>query len=125
MLVRSFWKNCNAGPDDAPRDAVWVEATPTEAGSAVFPRLSAEQIAKSRKLANGSGDIADRMDKPGLTFCFLVATDLSFIHPHQVHYPVHQLWNAYSPFRAMPEQTVQSLDDLRHLELPQVAEEQE
>ncbi len=122
MVVRFFWKDCH----DCNGDALWVEATAIEAGSQVFPRLSAEQIIASRKLAGESGHLAaSMMGKPGLTFCFLVSKDLSVIRPCQVHYPVHNMWNAYSPFREMSERTVQSLDELRHIDLPQYAEEHE
>ncbi len=122
MLVRLFWKECERCDHV---DALWVEATAAEAGSAIFPRLSSEQIIQSRKVAGRTGHLARMTGKPDLTFCFLVANDLSSIHPHEVHYPFHQLWNAYSPFRDMPERTIRSLDELRDIALPTVSEDED
>ncbi len=115
MVIRFFWKNCRF----CDGDALWVEATKAEAAWFVFPRLSEEDISQSKQFAKESGHLAEMMGgRPNLTFCFLVAKDLSFIRPFQVHYPVHQLWNAYSPFQKISEMTVANLDAVRGIELP-------
>ena len=119
MLVRFFWRNCDLY-GLCHGDALWVEATASEAESEVFPHLSEEAISESRKLAKKSGHLAaSLMGRPDLTFCFLVSKDLSFIHPFHVHYPVHQLWNAYSPFRTMPDINVKTLGELSEIHVPQ------
>ena len=62
--------------------------------------------------------MAESLGCPARAFCFLIARDLSTIDPFPVHYPVHQLWNAYSPFELMPARVVTRLEELRSLELP-------
>ncbi len=114
MVVRLFWKNCFL----CERDALWVEATADEAEADIFPRLGGEVIAESRTLAEQSGPLASSLGRPGLTFCFLVSKDLSLIRPFHVYYPFHQLWNAYSPFRARPEVRIETLDECRDIVLP-------
>jgi hypothetical protein len=81
-----------------------VEATQAEA--AVFPHLHAEAVTESRSLAEQYVGLAQRLGTPPRPFCFLVARDLSFVEPRPVHYPFHQLWNAYSPFRTMADRSM-------------------
>jgi hypothetical protein len=50
--------------------------------------------------------------------CFLVARDLGFIHAFHAHYPFHQLWNAYSPFRDVPDTTIETLRQISALPKP-------
>jgi hypothetical protein len=50
--------------------------------------------------------------------CFLVSRDGAVIEAHPWHYPFSGLWNAYSPFRAIPETVMASLADLRALPTP-------
>jgi len=116
MLVRWFWPASHASEDKA--HAFWVEATQAEAEAAIFPHLSADVIAESRRLAKECAGIAKHLGDPPRPFCFLVARDLGHINPYVVHYPFHQLWNAYSPFREMPEQHIAGLEELRELECP-------
>ncbi len=121
MQVRCYWPKCtNRGNStDAPAvDAFWVEATQEEAQSSVFPLLTAQQITESRRLAEQFGDVAKALGAPARAFCYLVACDLSSVDPRPPHYPVHQLWNAYSPFRPIPETTIADLGDLRSIALP-------
>lgn len=121
MRVRLFWRDCDYrnkswGADAI--DAFWVEATQEEAIARVFPLLQPEQIAESLKIAEECRGVAAMMGNADHTFCFLVARDLSSIDPFPPHYPVHQMWNAYSPFEPMPDMTVESLDALRDIALP-------
>lgn len=123
MLIRWFWrdfdhhgKKCSVKPIDA----FWVEATQEEAKSDIFPKLQPSAISKSRELAERFKKVAERRGNHARPFCFLVARDLSSIAPFPVHYPVHQMWNAYSPFESMPEMVVASLDDLWNLDLPSI-----
>ncbi len=121
MLVRRFWRDCGYRGKEwgAERvDAFWVEATSEEAEASVFPRLRAEQIAESRKLAAQGRRIAEKLGTPARPFCFLVARDLSAIDPLRVHYPFHQLWNAYSPFESMRRRQISNLEELRKLKPP-------
>lgn len=118
MLVRYFWKNCDLY-GLCHGDALWVEATASEAESQIFPHLPEETISESRILSEKTGHLAARFSRPDLTFCFVVSKDLSFIRPFHVHYPFHQLWNAYSPFRNMPDINVKTLDELSEIHIPQ------
>jgi hypothetical protein len=100
--------------------AFWVEATPAEAEAAVFPHLSADAVAESWRLAEQCGHLAESLGSPARPFCFLVARGLGSIVPHVVHYPFHQLWNAYSPFRPMAERHIDELEELKDIECPLV-----
>lgn len=122
MLVRFFWRNCNnlgrkwgAGC----KDAFWIEATEEEAEMHVYPYLPPPAIEESRNVAEQYMSIAELIGgNPIRPFCFLVARDVSSIDPYHVHYPFHQLWNGYSPFEMMPEMIIESLEELRNIELP-------
>jgi len=121
MRVRYCWRNCTSrgrSENEPPVDAFWVEATESEARERVFPYLSADQVEESRLLAEQFGGLAAAMGDPARGFCYLVARDLSSVDPFPPHYPIHQLWNAYSPFRQMPESPVADLTDLHSIILP-------
>ena len=121
MIVRWFWRNCNFRGKDwgaSPIDAFWVEATREEAVNDVFPKLQPAEIEESEKLAERFLQLAEEICRPARPFCFLVARDLSTIGPFHVHYPFHQLWNAYSPFKEMPTVNIQSLEEISTLILP-------
>ncbi len=120
MLVRWFWPDCakhrERGAD--PVDAYWIEAGQDEAEAAVFPHLGSAAIETSHRLAQAFYGIAERMGTPARPFCFLVARDLTFVEPGPVHYPFHQLWNAYSPFEQLAERTISDLTELQNLTYP-------
>ncbi len=121
MRVRYYWPKCtNRGRStDAPAiDAFWVEATQQEAEAAVFPSLNPHQVDESRRLAEEFSHVAKALGDPARAFCYLVARDLSSVDPRPPHYPVHQLWNAYSPFKPISETTIAYLGDLRSIALP-------
>lgn len=101
-----------------PIDAFWVEATREKAVNKVFPKLQPAEIEESQKYAEQFIHIAEELGKPARPYCFLVARDLSTIDPFHVHYPFHQLWNAYSPFEVMATVDIQSLEEVRALVLP-------
>ena len=96
-------------------DCFWVEATHEEAIESVFPLLSRELELELEELATECEDLAKSISQPPRPFCFLVARDLSCIDPFEVHYPFHQLWNAYSPFRSLPDRSITSLDELAEI----------
>ena len=112
MIVRLFWKNCSV----AGTDAVWVEATKKEAEAIIFPRLTSAMIAESRKFSDLI--MAERMGNPGHSYCFLVEQDLGSIVPKPVHYPIHNLWNGYSPFEEMEVIEISNIDEIRDIVLP-------
>jgi len=115
MLVRYCWPSCDYWKKKwgaSPIDAFWVEATQEEAIQSVFPLLSQEARLESEELASQSASLAAQISQPLRPFCFLVARDLSTIDPFVVHYPFHHMWNAYSPFRSIPERTISCLDQL-------------
>jgi hypothetical protein len=121
MIVRLAWPDCNPhayGIRDAFErvDVFWVECTPEEATKLVEPfmsdadRLSIEQV----RASYGWPHHFDAED----WCCFLVARDLSFIHAFHAQYPFHHLWNAYSPFRNVPDTTIETLDEITALAQP-------
>jgi hypothetical protein len=115
MIVRCFWPSCDRREktwEATPIDAFWVEATHEEAIESVFPLLSRELELESEELAVECKDLAKTISHPPRPFCFLVARDLSSIDPFEVHYPFHQLWNTYSPFRLLPDRTITALHEL-------------
>ncbi len=115
MIVRYFWPSCDYRQknwDATSMDCFWVEATHEEAIQSVFPLLSRELELDSEELAAECEDLAKTISQPLRPCCFLVARDLSSIDPFEVHYPSHQLWNGYSPFRSLPDHTITSLHEL-------------
>lgn len=121
MLVRLGWPNCNSveyGPRAArePVDAFWLECTPDEAARLVQSRMSSTDRASIAEVDAQYGwphhfEGEDRC-------CFLVARDLGFVRALPAHYPFHQLWNAYSPFRDLLPTPVETLDELTALPSP-------
>lgn len=120
MRVRRVWPDCSlAGPSDrrvSPIDAFWVECTPAESAGLVEPRMGKEDHASIVRTRRGYGwpHVFDGQDR----CCFLVARDLRFIHAFHAHYPFHQLWNGYSPFRDIDEVRIGHLDELASLRRP-------
>lgn len=108
MLVRAFWPKWLR--DEV--DGFWVEATLDEAEADVFSFLSPEDIRKSRDLADRSQFMAVELGQPPRPYCFLVSRDIKRIEPCQVHFPFHQMWNAYSPFGRFPDHYVDNLDEI-------------
>lgn len=122
MLIRWYWRDCDYRCKKwgaKPFDTFWVEANQEEAESDIFPRLQPNAISESRELAERYKKVTERLRRNHVRpFCFLVAKNLSSIVPFHARYPVHQMWNAYSPFDSMSEKVVASLDELRNLDLP-------
>ena len=105
MLIRTFWRSCthrNNTWSAEPVDAFWVEVTREEALAHIFPLLGPEQIEESEQTVRRDGGAAALLGHPNRPYCFLVARDLSPIDAFAPHYPVHPMWNAYSPFETMP-----------------------
>lgn len=123
MIVRCFWRNCSfwsKSQKNAPHlDAFWVEATKDEADTSIFPLLKPLQVERSELLALKFKTVAADMGNPDHPSCFLVARDLSYIEPLEPHYPIHQLWNAYSPFESMQETILDNLEILQNIHIPQ------
>lgn len=120
MMVRSCWPACDYWNNEggaAPTDAFWVEMTRQEAIESIFPHLNAEQRAESEQLAYESEDFVEEFLPPPRPFCFLVARDLSSIGPCNASYPYSPMWNAYSPFRPIPERTITSLQELKDISI--------
>jgi hypothetical protein len=121
MVIRFFWPNCKHRGKEGeaePLDSLWVEATKKEAERDIFPRICSEARAESKKLAKQYAHVAKEMADPPRPYCFLVAKDLSSIDPFHVNYPVHHMWNAYSPFGEFPEHRINDLDELKTFILP-------
>ena len=113
MITRFIWRKCDMCAD---ADAYWLEASQEEAESLVFPSLAEIAVEQSRRHSEETGRFAELiMGKPGLTFCFLVSRDLKYVLPFHVNYPVHHMWNAYSPFEKIPEKEIRSLEEIRKI----------
>ena len=110
MLIRFIWKDC----DICSEDAYWLEASEQEAKRHIFPLLDDDDIAQSIKFSENAEHLAEMMGNPEHTFCFLISQDTTFIRPFQVHYPVHQLWNAYSPFEEIDEIEIVDLSEIKY-----------
>jgi len=54
MVIHRFWNNCDCG------GAVWGEVTEAEVTSEVFPRLSDDAVAESKRFAKRTGHPATR-----------------------------------------------------------------
>jgi len=121
MVVRFYWPDCEYRGKQWIKesiDAFWVEATLKEAVKSVFPMLSPEGIDESKKLAKEYLHVAREMAKPVRPYCFLVSRDLSSIAPFHVHYPVHHMWNAYSPFGEFEVHHISDLKELKTFIVP-------
>lgn len=94
------------------------DASRQEAELIVFPAITPEMQEKSVQLAQRFAGVAKDMGNPQYPYCFLVDRDLSTIEPFAPHYPIHQLWNAYSPFETMPLREISRLDELKAIQLP-------
>lgn len=113
MLIRLIWKDsflCDC-------DTFWLEASKEEAETLVFPLLDDDAIAQSKEFSEKTGNFAEMMGKPELTYCYLISRDLDFIRPFHVHYPVHQLWNGYSPFEEIPEITITNMNEIEKIKI--------
>ena len=107
------WPRCeyqNGSWGNEPIDSFWVECTQDEAARLIFPRLSPEQQEQAMALY-------DEKVEPSPNTFVLIAQDLSSIQPMEPHYPYGNLWNAYSPFRAIVPLKIHNLDELRNLDV--------
>jgi len=115
MLIRTYWPSCDywsqrsGGPVI---DGFWVECTAQEARYDVLPMLEPRQLKDSERFAGEGMRMAESLGDPARPYCFLVARDSSHVTPLQVHYPFANLWNGYSPFRAIAPRHVQKLAEL-------------
>ena len=81
----------------------------------IFPWLKDDIIAASEAFGTGSEAIAATMGCREHSFCFLVSNDLTFIKPFKAGYPVHQLWNGYSPFEAIEPVKITQLSEIESI----------
>jgi hypothetical protein len=95
-----------------------VEATLEEAAAHVYPRLTEAQRERAERNARRGWGFASSIGDPPRPYCFLVADDLSSVDPHYSRYPCHQFWAAYSPFGEFADRWIETLEDLRTLDLP-------
>ena len=114
ILVRFVWENCRLCGG---RDAFWLEATIRGAELHIFPLLNEALIEESKKLSEEAGMMAKRMGRPERTCCFLASRDLDCIRPFAPHYPVHHMWNAYSPFREIPEVEIAGIHEVTQIQV--------
>jgi len=108
MIAKLVWPDKTTNSDGQPVDALWVECSMEEARAQLFPRLSAQQQGEFDELVVEDRNylLTKAIPELGLregSVYFLVAQDLSFVELHPWVYPHSGLWNAYCPFRTMPE----------------------
>jgi hypothetical protein len=121
MNIRWFWRDCNFRNKEWGKESIdsfWVEATLCDAETEIFPLLKNELISQSKDLSQKFKVLADNMGYTYQPYCFLVARNLDSIDPFPVHYPFHQMWNAYSPFETIPEIVISNLKEIRDIDLP-------
>jgi hypothetical protein len=85
-----------------------------------FDRERAEELAEYGEYEPGPQELQWRRHGEGATpwVCLLVSRDHSAVDVHPWTYPLSNLWNAYSPFRAISETSVEALTELRAIILP-------
>jgi hypothetical protein len=116
MRVGLVWADCSlvsSEQEESTVDAFWVECSPVESVELVEPQMNEEDHASVERMRRDYGwphDFGGRQ-----RCCFLVARDLSFIRAFPAHYPFHQLWNGYSPFRETDDTTIDALAQLAQL----------
>jgi len=113
MIIRFMWKNCKNFNE---QDAYWVECREAEAKEKIFQFLSEDDFKMLDSYGRNAEHLAEFMDNPGYTHCFLISKDATFFQASPVHYPVHQLWNGYSPFRVIDKIEITELSELKDIE---------
>jgi hypothetical protein len=122
MKIRYYWPSCDLSCDNRDRvpkvDAYFVECcSQQEVDEKVLPRVSPDKLDEVKRLIERYQDF-NRSNLSGPTCAhFLVAKDLTFIVPHTWSYPIANMWNAYSPFDVVEQVEIDSLEELRNLDL--------
>lgn len=120
MVIRYIWRKCSCWGLDA-IDSFWVEATRQEAKDLVFPFLSKQDIDASLSCAESSqvfvNNFKDNLEL--YPYCFLVSQNLGMIKPFFAYYPFSNQWNGYSPFEEISESTINCLNDLITIIIPE------
>ena len=120
----AFWLECRAAEADA---RVLSQATPERRAELARTITDIIAVARARIASFDRERAEDNTDawmpdeekwrryggNADPWICFLVSRDGAFIEGHPWHFPFSGLWNAYSPFRAIPETVVASLAELR------------
>ena len=114
MRVLLVWPDCdllNGTWADKNVDSFWVECTLQEAAAKILPRIP------ENKRSNWWPTSVDH-EAAGKRY-FLVAKDLSSINEMASFYPYSGQWNAYCPFRQLPEAvSIEDLEELQHICIP-------
>jgi len=112
MLVRLFCPNCNLVDDDNAMDYFWVECTKEEASEHVFPMLSKHSQSESINWAKSEA-LEPNAEHD---YCYLVSSDLAHIIAKPAFFPFAGQWNAFNPFRNLPEiYDINALDKLQQI----------
>ncbi len=116
MRIQLYWPKCslrNEHVDFAQKDSFWVECTPEEAETKVFPYLTLKQTERSKKTWEQSKK--DNKPVSGVethVYCFLISEDIEIIESFPWFYPYSGQWNAYCPFRKVREVDINELKDI-------------
>jgi hypothetical protein len=115
MIVSLVWPNYSVHESDQgaqPVDAFWVQCDVDDAVEKVMPAITDKRFDPEAKTPTSA--------EFGPGFCFLVARDLTSVVQMPWVYPYSGLWNAYCPFRRLPESlTIDSLDELCDIVVPE------
>jgi hypothetical protein len=122
MKIRYYWPRCDLSCDNRDRepkvDAYFVEcSSQQEVDEKVLPYVPPDKLDEVKRLIERYLDY-NRSNLSGPTCAhFLIAKNLTFILPHTWSYPIANMWNAYSPFDVVEQIEIESLEDLRTLEV--------
>lgn len=104
----------------------WIGCTEYEAVSMFLPLLSKEAILNYNRIVNLTKEFDKEYWKAVMNATetdqifhayFNVSRDTKICFPEVPHFPFANLWDAYSPFRKMDIQTINSLDELKNLKM--------
>jgi hypothetical protein len=122
MKIRYCWRSCDLSCDNRDRDpkvdAYFVDCcSQQEVDEKVLPYVPPDKLDEVKRLIERYLD-CNRSNLSGPTCAhFLVAKDLTFILPHTWNYPIANMWNAYSPFDVVEQVEIESLEELRNLQV--------
>lgn len=96
-------------------DIFWVECTYTEAREKIIPLLKGDSITATEKQTEQNKFYKLSFSDFICEIDFLVSRTLDVPKPTVLRYPVHQMWNAYSPFYIFPKVEITNLNELAQL----------
>jgi len=120
MIVWFAWPDCTfirGSWGGRKVDSFWVECTPEEIKAQIMPRIGVktkkELYAVQQQEQGERGHIdPDIPIHRYPNIFFLIARDLTSIHPMPSIYPFSSMWNAYNPFVEIETREIADLAEL-------------